>query len=267
MYPCGRGGERTTSRRRLSFDSRRRTRLIRSLTGKRKVKTVTTPTQRLFTPVQVGPFTLTHRVVMAPLTRSRSEQPGDIPGDLMLGSRVVWCAGNVCRRAGRRLEQDHKRDAREGWPHVLATLACGPLVARLDDQQSSPVAPSIEPQDWLASTSSIATPHGWQKPSPHRTLDISAIPGMVEDYRQAARKGENSHARRSETRQQVSRHCAAEPRQRDGNTVKPGSRIPDRAGIFSRLLLTERSSSVDELRRAPSTGIDCQLLQTGHSLS
>jgi len=42
------------------------------------------PTQRLFTPVQVGPFTLTHRVVMAPLTRSRSEQPGDIPGDLML---------------------------------------------------------------------------------------------------------------------------------------------------------------------------------------
>ena len=137
MYPCGRGGERTTSRRRLSFDSRRRTRLIRSLTGKRKVKTVTAPTQRLFTPVQGGPFTLTHRVVMAPLTRSRSEQPGDIPGDLMLGSRVVWCAGNVCRRAGRRLEQDHKRDAREGWPHVLATLACGPLVARLDDQQRS----------------------------------------------------------------------------------------------------------------------------------
>src|ERR1700737_385249 len=43
-----------------------------------------TPTQKLFTPVQVGPFTLTHRVVMAPLTRSRSEQPGDIPGDLML---------------------------------------------------------------------------------------------------------------------------------------------------------------------------------------
>src|ERR1700756_4355875 len=42
------------------------------------------PTQRLFTPGQVGPFTLTHRVVMAPLTRSRSEQPGDIPGDLML---------------------------------------------------------------------------------------------------------------------------------------------------------------------------------------
>ena len=38
---------------------------------------------KLFTPVQIGPFTLSHRVVMAPLTRLRSEQPGDIPGDLM----------------------------------------------------------------------------------------------------------------------------------------------------------------------------------------
>ena len=58
---------------------------------------------------------------------------GDV--DCNGGSRVVWCAGNVCRRAGRRWEQDHKREAREGWPHVLATLARGPLVARLDDQQ------------------------------------------------------------------------------------------------------------------------------------
>jgi N-ethylmaleimide reductase len=38
---------------------------------------------KLFSPVQIGPITLSHRVVMAPLTRSRSEQPGDIPGGLM----------------------------------------------------------------------------------------------------------------------------------------------------------------------------------------
>ena len=159
------------------------------------------------------------------------------------------------------------RCTRRVWPHVLATLARGPLVARLDDQRRSTRGAIHRSAILARSTASMATPHGWQKPSPPRTLDISDIPGLVEDYRQAARKGENSHARRSETRQQVSRHCAAEPRQRDGNTVKPGSRIPDRAGIFSRLLLTERSSSVDELRRAPSTGIDCQLLQAGHSLS
>src|SRR5260370_33417928 len=39
---------------------------------------------KLFTPIQVGPMELKHRVVMAPLTRSRSVQPGSIPGDLML---------------------------------------------------------------------------------------------------------------------------------------------------------------------------------------
>src|SRR5260221_7423619 len=39
--------------------------------------------QKLFTPVQIGAICLKHRVVMAPLTRSRSEQPGDIPGELM----------------------------------------------------------------------------------------------------------------------------------------------------------------------------------------
>ena len=40
--------------------------------------------QKLFTPVQIGAVTLGHRVVMAPLTRSRSEQPGDVLGKLML---------------------------------------------------------------------------------------------------------------------------------------------------------------------------------------
>src|ERR1700687_1148900 len=39
---------------------------------------------KLFTPVQVGSMQMGHRVVMAPLPRSRSVQPGSIPGDLML---------------------------------------------------------------------------------------------------------------------------------------------------------------------------------------
>ena len=130
---------------------------------------------------------------------------GDV--DCNGGSRVVWCAGNVCRRAGRRLEEDHKRDAREGCGHMFSQLWHVGRSSHVSmTNGAAPVAPSIAPQDWLASTASMATPHGWQKPSPHRTLDISDIPGLVEDYRQAARKGENSHARRSETRQQVSRH-------------------------------------------------------------
>jgi N-ethylmaleimide reductase len=38
-----------------------------------------TPTELLFQPIKVGRFDLPHRIVMAPLTRSRSRQPGNVP--------------------------------------------------------------------------------------------------------------------------------------------------------------------------------------------
>ena len=43
----------------------------------------TVSADKLFTPIQVGPLELKHRVVMSPLTRSRSVQPGSVPGDLL----------------------------------------------------------------------------------------------------------------------------------------------------------------------------------------
>jgi N-ethylmaleimide reductase len=60
----------------------------------------------LFTPVRLGAIELTHRVVMAPLTRLRSEQPGDVPGPLMAeyyGQRVA--APEVTRTTRSRLYQ------------------------------------------------------------------------------------------------------------------------------------------------------------------
>jgi 2,4-dienoyl-CoA reductase-like NADH-dependent reductase (Old Yellow Enzyme family) len=45
----------------------------------RQEKTMST----LFSAARIGPYQLSHRVVMAPLTRMRSD-PGDIPGDLMV---------------------------------------------------------------------------------------------------------------------------------------------------------------------------------------
>ena len=38
-----------------------------------------TQAERLFQPFQLGPYNLRHRMLMAPLTRSRSRQPGNIP--------------------------------------------------------------------------------------------------------------------------------------------------------------------------------------------
>lgn len=38
----------------------------------------------LFTPMQLGGFTLRNRIALPPLTRCRSEQPGNIPGEMMV---------------------------------------------------------------------------------------------------------------------------------------------------------------------------------------
>src|ERR1700726_2153667 len=38
-----------------------------------------TPALRLFQPVRLGRYDLPHRIVMAPLTRSRARQPGNVP--------------------------------------------------------------------------------------------------------------------------------------------------------------------------------------------
>src|SRR5712691_8739955 len=43
-----------------------------------------TTMSKLYSPISLGGLPLLHRVVMAPLTRSRAELPGDVPSDLML---------------------------------------------------------------------------------------------------------------------------------------------------------------------------------------
>ena len=48
---------------------------------------------------------------------------------------------------------------------------------------ATPVAPSP-----VAYESLVSTPNGWQQPSPPRALDITEIPGIVEDYRRAAER-------------------------------------------------------------------------------
>jgi N-ethylmaleimide reductase len=45
---------------------------------------VTHSNNKLFTPVQVGAITLTHRIVMPPMSRLRAQWPSGVPSDLML---------------------------------------------------------------------------------------------------------------------------------------------------------------------------------------
>src|SRR6266436_9876873 len=40
--------------------------------------------KKVFTPIQIGPITLKHRVVMPPMSRLRTQWPSSIPSDLQL---------------------------------------------------------------------------------------------------------------------------------------------------------------------------------------
>ena len=171
----------------------------------------TVSTRKLFSPVQIGHITLGHRVVMAPLTRSRSEQPGDIPGNLMLeyytqraseGGLVISEATSISitGRGWFGAPGMYSDEQIAGWKKITSAVHAkgGRMFSQLwhvgrsshvsMTNGATPVAPSVIPEYGQDSTPSVSTPSGWFKPSPHRALGISEIPGIVEDYRKAAER-------------------------------------------------------------------------------
>jgi N-ethylmaleimide reductase len=167
--------------------------------------------EKLFTPIQVGPMELKHRVVMAPLTRSRSVQPGNIPDDLMReyysqrasdGGLIVSEATPISIAgagwfAAPGLYSDEQV---AGWKRItnavhgkrgymFSQLWHTGRAAHVDSMNGiTPVSSWVNPEYWQDPTILESTPHGWKQPSPHRALDISEIPGVVEDYRKAAER-------------------------------------------------------------------------------
>ena len=51
---------------------------------------------------------------------------------------------------------------------------------------ASPVSASVDPSYWQDPGHLSSTPDGWVQPSPHRSLTVPEIAGIVEDYRKAA---------------------------------------------------------------------------------
>ncbi|WP_213804321.1 alkene reductase [Granulicella sp. dw_53] len=171
--------------------------------------------QKLFTPVQLGAIALKHRVVMAPLTRSRSEQPGDIPGDLMIeyytqratdGGLIITEATNISITArgwfgapGMFTDQQVA-----GWKRVVDSVHAkgASILSQLWHAGRSshstmtgglePVSASVDPAYWNDPEITISTPGGWQLTSPHRALEIPEIKAIVEDYRKAAERAKSA---------------------------------------------------------------------------
>lgn len=160
----------------------------------------------LFDPLQMGDLTLSNRIIMAPLTRMRSKQPGNIPYELnahYYEQRAT--AGLIISEATQISPQGqgypatpgiHSQEQIEGWQKVTkAVHAKGGKIflqlwhvgrishPSLQPQSQTPVAPSA-----IAAENSGTYTADW-KPTPiltPRALETSEIKGIIADYRQAA---------------------------------------------------------------------------------
>jgi N-ethylmaleimide reductase len=162
------------------------------------------PVKTLFSPIRVGPLTLSHRVVMAPLTRLRSKIPGDVPVDLMAEyyaqraseGGLIISEGATVSIGGRGYlgaPGIYSEEQVLGWRRVTeAVHAKGGYVflqlwhvgrvSHVDMTNCKmPVAPSVVPFDGI-----VVTRDGFVKPSSHRALEMEEIPGLVEEFRSAA---------------------------------------------------------------------------------
>jgi N-ethylmaleimide reductase len=164
----------------------------------------------LFSPVKIGPYELSHRVVMAPLTRMRSE-PGDVPGDLMVeyygqrasrGGLIVAEASPVSVRgtgyagapgiyadrqiAGWRRVTDavHRKGGR-----IFLQLWHVGRQSHVDLQPNgeAPVAPSAIRADGRAYTK-----HGEVAFSMPRALAVDEIAPIVEEFRAGAERAQHA---------------------------------------------------------------------------
>ena len=161
----------------------------------------------LFSPIQIGPHSLSHRVVMAPLTRMRSE-PGDRPGALMAeyysqratpGGLIISEATVVSETGNGYLGSPGLyNDAQiPGWKIITDAVHAkgGRIFLQLfhagrqshSDMQpggAQPVAPSAVDYDGVAYTA-----NGWVPSTPHRALGAREVEALVEDFRRAAERG------------------------------------------------------------------------------
>jgi N-ethylmaleimide reductase len=158
----------------------------------------------LFQPVQLGPYQLANRIVMAPLTRSRADKNG-IPGALIAehyaqrasAGLIISEGVNISPTArGYALTPGVYDDAQiEGWRKVTERVhARGGRIfpqlwhvgrvshSSLQPGGVLPVAPSA-----LGPQATSYTPSGFQSCPIPRALDTAEIPLIVDQYRLAAR--------------------------------------------------------------------------------
>lgn len=165
----------------------------------------------LFDNVRLGPYTLRNRIVLPPLTRSRSSQPGNIPNYLMADYYRQRTGAGLMVTEGTQIEPRgqgyvwtpgiHSPEQVEGWRRVTdAVHAEGGIIflqlwhvgrvshTSLQPGGAAPVAPSAIPADNVKVFIETGPGQGaLALPSPPRALTTAEVKELVQLYAQAAR--------------------------------------------------------------------------------
>jgi N-ethylmaleimide reductase len=168
-------------------------------------------TQALFKPLQVGPYTLSHRVVMAPLTRMRATKPGNFANAMnaeYYGQRATK-GGLIIAEAAQVLQGGapgpgtpgiHTSEQVAGWKGVVDAIhAKGGIVflqlwhvGRLSNAAHQPDGgPAIAPSAIAAAGTRVVRGEAVPYETP-RALRLDEIPGVIEAYAQAARNAKEA---------------------------------------------------------------------------
>jgi N-ethylmaleimide reductase len=159
----------------------------------------------LFEKTTFGSIELANRVVMAPLTRMRSSQPGNVPNALMAKYYAQRATAGLIISEATQISQQgqgypgtpgiHSPEQTEGWKLITNAVhnAGGKIVLQLwhvgrishrshQPGEALPVAPSaIKPEGGIYSAD--WKPVAFETP---RALETAEISGIVEDFRRGA---------------------------------------------------------------------------------
>lgn len=163
----------------------------------------------LFTSMHMGRMSVPNRIVMAPMTRSRSSQPGNVPNPMMADYYAQRAsAGLIVTEATQISPQGqgysftpgiHTREQIDGWRLVtdavhqnggrifLQLWHVGRMSHESFHADGMPVAPSAVAPDAQVWVVNPETGQGAMRSSPvPRALETPEIAGVVDDFRQAS---------------------------------------------------------------------------------
>lgn len=163
----------------------------------------------LLDPVSLGAIALPHRIAMAPMTRARSSQPGNVPNALMARYYVQRASAAVIVTEATQVSWQgqgysftpglHTEEQTAGWRLVTEAVhaAGGRIITQLwhvgrmshpsFHPDGLPVAPSALAPDAAVWIVDPATGQGGMVTCPvPRALQTAEVPRVVDDYRLAA---------------------------------------------------------------------------------